>query len=95
MQRSTSLADLGAEFRHAMRRLAATPTILSGAETAGRSGWRGMTATGVTALSADPASLLISVNQARRFHVMARPGARLCVNLLAERHADSSPEPTF
>jgi flavin reductase len=76
---------LKSEFKHAMRRLAATIAIVTSGEEGDPSG---MVATAVTSVAADPPSLLVVVNRSASLSpVLARAG-RFCVNLLAERHAD-------
>jgi flavin reductase (DIM6/NTAB) family NADH-FMN oxidoreductase RutF len=79
-------ADLGADFRQAMRRLAASVHIV-----ATRSEGRryGMTATAVTSLSMDPPSLLVCVNRKAATHpVLARLGQVFSVNLLTPDHQE-------
>ncbi len=74
-----------ADFKLAMRRLAATIAVVtSGTE----DDWTGMAATAITSVTADPPTLLVAVNRnASLSPVMKREG-RFCVNLLSERHAD-------
>jgi flavin reductase (DIM6/NTAB) family NADH-FMN oxidoreductase RutF len=71
-------------FRDAMRRLAATVTIIST-----RSGGirHGMTATAVTSLSVDPPSLLVCVNKTGKLHQYLSDSDRFCVNLLHSEQA--------
>jgi flavin reductase (DIM6/NTAB) family NADH-FMN oxidoreductase RutF len=73
-----------ASFRDAMRRLAATVTIVSA-----RSGNRrhGITATAVMSLSMDPASLLVCINQSSSLYSLIREADRFCVNLLTSEQA--------
>lgn len=79
-------AEVADRFKAAMRRLAATVTIVSTEEDGA---WHGMTATAVTSLSMDPPSLVVSVNQSTWFHrQIARKGA-MCVNLLSVGHEDA------
>ena len=68
-----------ASFRDAMRRLAATVTIVS-ASGAGRR--HGITATAVTSLSMEPPSLLVCVNRSGALHGLLSESERFCVNLL-------------
>jgi len=76
-----------ASFRDAMRRLAATVTII----TAGSPGQRhGITATAVTSLSMDPPSLLVCVNRSSSLHSLLGESNRFCVNLLRSEQADLS-----
>ena len=74
----------GASFRDAMRRLAATVTIIS-ARGAGRR--HGITATAVTSLSMDPPSLLVCVNRSGSLHDLLSESGRFCVNLLRSEQA--------
>lgn len=72
-----------ASFKSAMRRMAATVTIIS----TGSSGQRfGMTATAVTSVSMDPPSLLVCVNRSASIHDPIREAGRFCVNLLSASH---------
>ena len=71
-------------FKLAMRRLAATVTIV----TAGRDGQRfGIAATAVTSVTADPPTLLVCVNQGGSIHDIIAESGRYCVNILGTRHA--------
>ncbi|MFA5121029.1 flavin reductase family protein [Zavarzinia sp.] len=77
--------DLIAAFKGAMRRLAATVTIVS----TGSDGERqGMTATAVTSVTTDPPAILVCVNQSASLHPALQDGTRFCVNLLHNRHAE-------
>ena len=69
-------------FREAMARLAAGVAVVTTADEDG--GPRGLTATSVTAYSADPPSLLLTVSrECRSYHaLLGRP--RFAVHLLAE-----------
>ena len=76
--------DLAAGFKLAMRRLAATVTIV----TAGREGSRfGMTATAVTSVTAAPPTLLICVNQSASIHDIIVETGHYCINILGTHHA--------
>ena len=72
-----------ADFKHAMRRLAAGVTIVT---TKGRGGRAGLTATAVCSLSADPARLLVCVNRDSAPNAAIAAAKRFCVNVLALRH---------
>ena len=76
-----------ASFRDAMRRLAATVTIIS---TGGPTRRHGITATAVTSLSMDPPSLLVCVNRSSSLHALLSKNDRFCVNLLRSEHAGLS-----
>ena len=75
--------QLRQDFRLAMRRLAATITIVSAKGSEGR---HGMVATAVTSLSADPPSLIACVNKSASIHDPIIESAAFCVNLLACGH---------
>jgi flavin reductase len=71
---------LDAAFRSAMRRLAATVTVIS---TRAENGLRhGMTATAVTSVSANPPAVLACVNRSAALHAQLSLGRLLCINLL-------------
>ena len=71
--------DVQQDFRNAMRSLAATVCIVSIAD---QDGWNGMTATSVTSVSMDPASVLVCVNNTASLHEPLTAGARFCINIL-------------
>ncbi|MDQ0513227.1 flavin reductase family protein [Ancylobacter amanitiformis] len=72
-----------ADFRAAMRELAAGVTII----TAGREdGRRGLTATAVCSVSADPPTLLVCVNRSAEGHAAIRESGAFCVNVIAAEH---------
>ena len=79
--------DLAVEFRLAMRRLAATVTIITTSDGGIR---HGMTATAVTSVCADPPSLLFCVNQSASIHAPLKVGSQICINLLKTSHAELS-----
>jgi len=86
---TTTAADPAAlqqEFRRAMRRLAATVTVI----TTRVDGVRyGMTATAVTCLSIDPATIIACVNKSASIHDrLTRGGGRFCLNILRDVHTD-------
>ena len=72
-----------AEFKLAMRRLAAGVTLVT---TAGRGGRAGLTATAVCSLSADPPRLLVCVNRDSAPNRAIASAKRFCVNVLGTRH---------
>lgn len=79
-------SSLDTDFRNAMRRLAATVTVVS---TLAHDGQRhGMTATAVTSVSADPPAVLVCINRSAALHAELGLGRRLCINLLhrSQRH---------
>jgi len=74
-------AELCADFKLAMRRLATTVSILTcqaDAEPAG------MAVTSVSSLSAEPPAVLVCVNRATRMHPILGLGTAICLNLLAD-----------
>lgn len=76
--------EVAAAFRLAMRRLAATVTIV----TAGRDGRRfGMAATAVTSVTAAPPTLLICINRSASIHDIIVEAGRYCINILGTHHA--------
>lgn len=78
-------AAVAPAFRQAMRRLAATVSVITLRHPEGR---HGITATAVTSLSMEPPSLLVCVNQAGYFHALLEQETRFCVNLLHAENAD-------
>lgn len=80
-------AALADGFKQAMRRLAATVTVIS---TGNGNDRAGMTATAVTSVSTEPATLLVCVNQSAAMHAHLDVGSKMCVNLLRHVHADVS-----
>lgn len=86
---STPTADpvpVAAEFKRAMRRLAATVTIITTADVNGNR--YGMTATAVSSLAMDPPSLLICVNHSASIHAPLEGSGRFCVNVLTTEHEE-------
>jgi flavin reductase (DIM6/NTAB) family NADH-FMN oxidoreductase RutF len=80
-------AKLADAFRTAMRRIAATVTIVSVADDRSKSG---MTATAVSSVSADPPALLVCINRSAGTHAKMRQGKAFCVNVLGVDHAPLS-----
>ena len=72
--------DLTLTFRAAMRRLAATVTVLTCRDPQGQR--IGMTATAVTSVSTEPPALLACVNRSAAIHAHLALGQKLCINLL-------------
>ena len=66
-------------FRAAMRRFAATVTIITASD---HERHHGMTAAAVTSVSMDPPSLLICINQKTKLHDIMCRARRFCVNVL-------------
>jgi flavin reductase (DIM6/NTAB) family NADH-FMN oxidoreductase RutF len=84
---STNAEDVIAQFKQAMRRLAATVTVV----TTGQGETKvGMTASAVTSLSMAPPSLLICVNKSAGFHQAIATTDYFCVNILRHGQDDIS-----
>jgi flavin reductase (DIM6/NTAB) family NADH-FMN oxidoreductase RutF len=79
--------DLPDTFKAAMRRLAASVSIVVAK---GDEGPVGMAATSITSLTADPPAVLVCVNRMTSLHALLVPTAPLSVNLLARHHRDVS-----
>ncbi len=73
-----------AEFRAAMRKLAATVTLVTTRHD-GRA--HGMPATAVTSLSASPPSLLVCINRSASMHGPTSRSRHFCVNMLTQEQA--------
>ncbi|WP_322102492.1 flavin reductase family protein [Paraburkholderia sp. J41] len=80
-----ALAD-PADFKRGMRQLAASVSIITAQQGAGRRA--GLTATAVTSVCADPPTLLVCVNRSSQTFPLMREAGRFCVNLLAAEHSD-------
>ena len=77
--------QVGDGFRCAMRRLAATPCLITTAHNGRR---HGMAATSVTSLSFDPPSILVCVNLSASIHDPLQAEGRFCANLMGGGHTD-------
>jgi len=77
--------DLREDFFSAMRRLAASVTIVT---TGDGDNQAGLTATAVCSLSADPPSLIACVNREARAHDLIISSKRFAVNLLSAEQED-------
>lgn len=84
MSNHNHVPDLNLDFRRAMRRLAATVTVVSSVSGGQR---YGITATAVASLSMDPASLVVCVNRGASVHDPIVESGCFCVNLLCDTHA--------
>ncbi|MFO1256633.1 MAG: flavin reductase family protein [Sphingomonadaceae bacterium] len=78
---------LPALFKSAMRRLAASVSVVVAR---GDNGPVGMAATSITSLTVDPPAVLVCVNRATSIHASLNPTAPLSVNLLSSHQADVS-----
>lgn len=75
-------AAMPAGFRDAMRRLAASVTIVTSRDAQGQP--HGMVASAVIPVSMDPPSMLVAVNRDAGLHPVLLASRRFCVNLLAD-----------
>lgn len=75
------------DFKSAMRRLAASVSVVVAR---GQDGPVGITATSITSLTADPPAVLVCVNRLATLHPVLIPTAPLSVNLLARGQKDVS-----
>jgi len=80
-------ADLPDTFKAAMRRLAASVSIVVAK---GDEGPVGMAATSITSLTVDPPAVLVCVNRMTSLHALLVPTAPLSVNLLGRQHREVS-----
>ncbi|CAN5579651.1 hypothetical protein BH10PSE4_BH10PSE4_00930 [soil metagenome] len=78
-------ADLSADFKEAMRRLASTVAIITARE---GDTWFGMAATAVMSVSTTPPCLVIAVNRTASLHPPVTATRKFCVNLLDIDHRD-------
>lgn len=79
--------ELPAQFRAAMRRLAASVSIVVAQSDEGPVG---IAATSITSLTIDPPAVLICVNRTTSLHPLLVPTAPLSINLLARSQKDVS-----
>lgn len=79
--------DLPVLFKSAMRRLAASVSIVVAN---GENGPIGMAATSITSLTVDPPAILVCVNRTTSLHALLVPTAPLSVNLLSRDQKDVS-----
>jgi flavin reductase (DIM6/NTAB) family NADH-FMN oxidoreductase RutF len=68
-------------FKAAMRRMAATVCVIAAAGPDGTR--RGITASSVVSLSAEPPALLVAINTRSSLHEVVWEGSRLSINLLS------------
>lgn len=79
--------DVPQLFRAAMRRLAASVSVVVAN---GDNGPVGMAATSITSLTVDPPAMLVCVNRATSLHALLVPTAPLSVNLLSKQQHEVS-----
>jgi flavin reductase (DIM6/NTAB) family NADH-FMN oxidoreductase RutF len=87
MNAALQSSDIATGFRAAMRRIAATVTIVTAND---GERYHGMTATAVTSLSMEPPSLLVCINKKAFLHDILVRGSTFCVNVLHEDQAELS-----
>ncbi len=80
-------AELPAQFRGAMRRLAASVAVVIANSD---NGPVGIAATSVTSMTVDPPAVLVCVNRSASLHAHLEPTARLSLNLLSRSQQDVS-----
>lgn len=73
-------------FREAMRRLAASVTIITSRDAEGAP--HGMVASSVISVSMDPPSMLIAVNRSAGLYPILQRSRRFCINLLSDEQSD-------
>ncbi len=81
---SQSPGNLAPEFRGAMRRVAATVTLITTTDAAGQR--HGMVATAVSSVTMDPPTLLICVNRSASLYAPLIQHGQFCVNVLMASH---------
>lgn len=80
------LQEVCTGFREAMRRLAASVTIITSRDLDGSP--HGMVASSVISVSMDPPSMLIAVNRSASLYPVLTRSKRFCVNLLSQDQSD-------
>lgn len=83
--REIDTAEVGNQFRHAMRRVASTVCIVTAADGGRR---HGMTVTAVTSVSMGPPTLLVCINRTCTLHEILLSAKRFCVNVLGSAQKD-------
>ena len=77
---------LVSDFRHAMRRLAATVTLVTTNDADGQR--YGMLATSVTSVTMEPPMLLVCVSRSAHIHPALMARKRMCINVLLDEQAE-------
>ncbi len=80
-------AELVAAYKHAMRRLAASVTVVTALKDNIK---YGITATALTSVTTQPPALLVCVNRSASIHGILKPGTQFCVNLLRHDQVEIS-----
>lgn len=73
-----------ADFRRAMRHMAASVCVVTSNDDGE---WGGITATSVTSVCLEPAAVLVCINASSSIHTGLQPSTRFCVNLLHSAQA--------
>ena len=76
---------LVSDFRHAMRRLAATVTLVTTSDEQGER--YGMLATSVTSVTMEPPMLLVCVSRSAHVHPTLMARKSMCINVLLDEQA--------
>ncbi|WP_034995369.1 flavin reductase family protein [Beijerinckia mobilis] len=84
---ASAAPDLVATFKTAMRRLAASVTVVTASKDKERFG---ITATAVTSVTTQPPAILVCVNRTTSVHSVLQLGTPFCVNLLHHQHVEIS-----
>lgn len=84
----TLLDNPSTALRAGMRRLAASVCVITAVDSSGER--QAMTATAVTSVSDDPASLLVCINRQASLHDVIAQSQRFAVNVLSADQADIS-----
>ena len=77
---------LVSDFRYAMRRLAATVTLVTTSDADGQR--YGMLATSVTSVTMEPPMLLVCVSRSAHVHPALMARKRMCINVLLDEQAE-------
>lgn len=77
---------LVSDFRYAMRRLAATVTLVTTNDADGQR--YGMLATSVTSVTMEPPMLLVCVSRSAHIHPALMARKRMCINVLLDEQAE-------
>lgn len=84
---SEASTEIIALFKNAMRRLAASVTVVTAIKDQEKCG---ITATAVTSVTTQPPAVLVCVNRSTSVHSVLKKGAPFCINLLHHRHVEIS-----
>ncbi|WP_330330988.1 flavin reductase family protein [Streptomyces sp. NBC_00536] len=85
MSPATTREVAPADFRAGMKQLASAVSVIATGSEADPAAWRGMTATAVCSLCAEPPSLVVCLNQQTGTYRQLRENGLFSVNVLADR----------